>query len=584
MSNRVLAGRYELIEKIGEGGMAVVYKAKDKLLNRYIAIKILRPEFTKDAQFVENFKKESQAAAALTHPNIVSVYDVGKEGNINYIVMELIDGKPLSEVIKESAPMDYRRVIEISKQITSALALAHRNDIIHRDVKPHNILVTHDGIAKLADFGIAKAMSDATLVNGTSRIIGSVHYFSPEQARGNYVDERSDLYSLGIVMYEMLTGRVPFDGDNPVSVALMHINDQIIPPSQLVGGVPPQLEKLIMKATDKLQINRYKSADEMLEELDNIEFVTKVVGNGVFSGMNGSGYGDGRFEEPRKESHSRSVTKEKPRYRDEDIIDEKPGKSSGSDKKDAGKKKKMIIIIAAAAVVVLGGLAFALSQMGIIGGGDIEVPSLLGKTYEQAEAELADIGLQIAKGDEVNSDEYEKDEICSQNPSEGSMVKEGKTVVVNISIGVGEGSVPNLKDKDYEEVEAYLEKFGFKLGVVEKDDSELPEGTVIGQTPAAGEVAPEGTKVNIVISNGKGESEGTVPILTGLTVDEAKAKIIAEGFAVGDINYDFSTAYGKNYVMWQEYGANTKLEKGTKIGIIISKGAEEDEPDAPDEE
>ena len=281
--SKLLAGRYELIEKIGEGGMAVVYKARCRLLNRYVAIKILRPEFTKDAQFVENFKRESQAAAGLQHPNIVSVYDVGKEGNIHFIVMELIDGRPLSDIIQERAPMDYKTSIELIKQVASALSVAHRNHIIHRDVKPHNIMITKDGMAKLADFGIAKAVSDSTLVTETSKVIGSVHYFSPEQARGAYVDERSDIYSLGIVLYEMLTGQVPFDGDNPVQVALMHINDEITPPSELVPGIPPALEKLVMKATDKYQSNRYKSADEFLEDLDNIEFVTKMVGNSVFA-------------------------------------------------------------------------------------------------------------------------------------------------------------------------------------------------------------------------------------------------------------------------------------------------------------
>ena len=271
MSSRLLSGRYELLEKIGDGGMAVVYKGKDRLLNRFIAIKILRPEFTKDATFVENFKRESQAAAGLTHPNIVGVYDVGREGNINYIVMELIEG-----------PMDYRKVIDISKQVASALKVAHKNKIIHRDVKPHNIMITNDGIVKLADFGIARAVNDATLSTG-SKIVGSVHYFSPEQARGNYVDERSDIYSLGIVMYEMLTGKVPFDGENPVTVALKHINEEITPPSELVAGIPPALERCVMKATSKYQTNRYSSAEEMIEELDNISFVTDVAGTSVFA-------------------------------------------------------------------------------------------------------------------------------------------------------------------------------------------------------------------------------------------------------------------------------------------------------------
>jgi len=277
--SRLLAGRYELVDKIGEGGMAVVYRAKDRLLNRFVAIKILRPEYTRDDQFIESFRRESQAAAGLQHPNIVSVYDVGKTGNINYIVMELVNGQPLSDIIEQKAPMDYDVVLDISKQIASALSAAHKHQIIHRDVKPHNILVTTDGVAKLTDFGIARAVSNASAMTDTSKIIGSVHYFSPEQARGSYVDERSDIYSLGIVMYEMLTGRVPFDGDNPVEVAIKHINEELIPPSKLVPGIHPSLEKAVLKATDKFQTNRYKSAEELLEDLTNIEFVNRMVGN-----------------------------------------------------------------------------------------------------------------------------------------------------------------------------------------------------------------------------------------------------------------------------------------------------------------
>lgn len=320
--SKLLAGRYELIDRIGEGGMAVVYKAKDRLLNRYIAVKILRPEFTKDVQFVENFRQESQAAAGLQHPNIVSVYDVGTEGNIHYIVMELIDGRPLSEIIREKAPMSYKEVVSIAKQVAAALTIAHKNHIIHRDVKPHNIMITTDGIAKLADFGIAKAVSDSTLVSETSKIIGSVHYFSPEQARGAYVDERSDIYSLGIVMYEMLTGQVPFDGDNPVQVALMHINDDITPPSKLVHGIPPALEKLVMKATDKFQTNRYASAEELLGELDNIEFVSKMIGQKIFVGSDEEESVSSRTAEeqlqelrPKKEKKQQIKKEKKPQVR-----------------------------------------------------------------------------------------------------------------------------------------------------------------------------------------------------------------------------------------------------------------------------
>ena len=352
MSSRLLSGRYELLEKIGDGGMAVVYKGKDKLLNRFIAIKILRPEFTKDATFVENFKRESQAAAGLTHPNIVGVYDVGREGNINYIVMELIEGRTLNDIIEDEAPMDYKKVIDISKQVASALRVAHKNKIIHRDVKPHNIMITNDGIVKLADFGIARAVNDATLSTG-SKIVGSVHYFSPEQARGNYVDERSDIYSLGIVMYEMLTGKVPFDGENPVTVALKHINEEIVPPSELVDGIPPALERCVMKATSKYQTNRYSSAEELIEELDNISFVTDVVGNSVFTSSD-------VIEKNRKRKAAEAAA-----FDEEEELERRR-------KKKKKKRRRIALTIAVLLLFALAGGWFAAWKMGVF-----SAPSLL---------------------------------------------------------------------------------------------------------------------------------------------------------------------------------------------------------------
>lgn len=390
MSSKLLLGRYEILEKIGEGGMAIVYKAKDRLLNRYVAIKILRPEFTKDDQFIENFRKESQAAAGLSHPNIVNVYDVGKEGNINFIVMELIDGKPLSQLIEEKGKLNYKEAINITRQVASALSLAHKNQIIHRDVKPHNILITSSGTAKLADFGIARAVSRASIEEGNDKIMGSVHYFSPEQARGAYVDERSDIYSLGIVLYEMLTGKVPFDGDNPISIALMHINDPIPP----VKGIPPQLEKVIEKATDKYQSNRYKSADEMIEELDNIEFITKVMGGAII---------DQSDEKPRHtgEDSTKSSSLEEMLYADDK-------KNKKKDKKPADKKK--IAIIAAAVIVVLAAVIGVGAMSGWFSGNkeEIKVPDFKGKTLEEAQQEAEELGLVIEEGEEVYSPDQKR--------------------------------------------------------------------------------------------------------------------------------------------------------------------------------
>ena len=553
--SKLLVGRYELIEKIGEGGMAVVYKGKDRLLNRYVAVKILRPEFTKDAQFIENFKRESQAAAGLQHPNIVSVYDVGKEGNIHFIVMELIDGRPLSDIISERAPLDYKQAIEITRQVASALSLAHRNNIIHRDVKPHNIMITRDGIAKLADFGIAKAVSDSTLVTETSRVIGSVHYFSPEQARGSYVDERSDIYSLGIVLYEMLTGQVPFDGDNPVQVALMHINDDIVPPSKLVPGIPPALEKLVMKATDKFQSNRYKNADELLEDLQNIEFVTKMVGDSVFAASDVE-----EFQEMNRKKHS-----------EVDFVEEKPKKKK---KKKGNGKKKIVIAAIAGVIAVIAVVIGILYAFGVIGGG-IEVPNLVGMTTEEAEAELNELGLKMEVGEEVPSDEIEEGLIASQTPDEGETVEEGDTVTVMLSSGKPTGQVPSLVGRPYDEdsIRALLEASNYQLGSVTYQESDAEEGEIINQDPGAGTEAEEGTSVNVVVS--KGTDKRTVPTLVGLSVDEAKQAIVDAGFTVGSISYAESTVYKQNIVMEQQYDAGEKLEEGTKINIVVSKGEPE---------
>ena len=555
MSSRLLSGRYELLEKIGDGGMAVVYKGKDRLLNRFIAIKILRPEFTKDASFVENFKRESQAAAGLSHPNIVSVYDVGKEGNINYIVMELVEGRNLSDIIAEDAPLDYRTVIDLTKQVASALRIAHKNKIIHRDVKPHNIMVTSDGVAKLADFGIAKAVNDATL-STNSKVIGSVHYFSPEQARGNYVDERSDIYSLGIVMYEMLTGKVPFDGDNPVSIALKHINEEIVPPHEYVDGIPPALERAVLKATNKFQTNRFNSADELIEELDNIEFVTKVVGNSIFA--------EASNEVARKRSDI-----------DEDDNDELVSdKSKGKKKKKAGpnsRKKKLVRIgIAAAIILLLGlGVAFATGALS----SKKKVPDLSDMTYKEAKNTAEKSGFKVEKGKSVYSSEIAEGHVVEQDPAGGEEAKKGTTIKLNRSKGSKEGTVPNIVGQDYKKVEKKLKKAGYKLGIVKSETSNKPEGTILSQDPKAGTNADKGTKINITISDGKGKEKGTVPSVTGKSLEEAKAAISNAGFKVGNITYDESNVYGNGYVMWQQYAANTSLEKGETIDIEVSKGA-----------
>ena len=551
MSNKLLLGRYEIIEKIGEGGMAVVYKAKDRLLNRYVAIKILRPEFVKDEQFVENFRKESQAAAGLSHPNIVNVYDVGKEGNIHFIVMELIDGKPLSQVIDEKGRLDYKEAISIARQVASALSLAHKNQIIHRDVKPHNILITSTGTAKLADFGIARAVSKASIAEGSEKIMGSVHYFSPEQARGAYVDERSDIYSLGIVLYEMLTGKVPFDGDNPISIALMHINDPMPSVSSQVPGIPPQLEKVIEKATDKYQSNRYKTADEMIEDLDNIDFITKVMGSSIF--------------ESQLEKKDEDIS---------DAIKEAEDVKKREDEKKPVNKTKLFIIIASV-IIVIAGIIGAGAMLGWFSGenDEVEVPDFKGMTLEEAQIEAEKYGLKVEEGDQVYSPDQEEGKITSQTPGKGAKVSKGKVITVNISLGKKDGVVPNIVGMDYKEAKEYLEDFGFELGMVVKVKSTKPENTVITQSVEAGSTADKGTVIDVEVSDGKGKEMKEVPYLIGKDVDTAKSEIIAAGFKVGNIYYEESDEYPKNTITSQQYKSGEELEEGTAIDIVVSKGS-----------
>lgn len=573
MSNRLLKGRYELIEKIGEGGMAIVYKGKDRFLNRYVAIKILRPEFIKDEKFIENFRKESQAAAGLSHPNIVNVYDVGEEGNIHFIVMELIDGKSLSQVIEEEGRLDYKEAISITKQVASALSLAHSNQIIHRDVKPHNILITSSGTAKLADFGIAMAVSKESIAEGKEKIMGSVHYFSPEQARGAYVDERSDIYSLGIVLYEMLTGKVPFDGDNPISIALMHINDEIPPVSKEVAGIPPQLEKIIEKATDKYQTNRYASADEMIEDLDNIDFITKVMGSSVFADKGESKKAD----DDDAESYYRAIEE---------------NRNSEVKKKKKPVNKTKIFIIAAAVVIVIAGVIGFGAMMGWFSGSsdEIKVPNFAGKTLEEAQAEAEELGLKIEEGDEVYSPDQEKGLITSQSPSAGSMVSEGRVITVNISLGKKDGVVPRIIDMDYKAAEEYLQSFGFELGIVKTVTSTKPEGVIVSQSIDAGTTADSGTKIDVEISDGKGKEMVQVPSVVGKDVDTAKSELDKAGFKISGISYEENASYQKNLVIritdesGKEVSAGSELEEGSNINIIVSKGSETSVTPEPDPE
>ena len=385
LEGKILGNRYEIIEKIGNGGMATVYKSKDRVLNRYVAVKILRDEFTTDEEFIKRFRIEAQSAASLTHPNIVSIFDVGNEGNLYYIVMELIKGKTLKEIItEENGPLPWKWSLNVVTQIASALETAHKNNIVHRDIKPHNIIITEDGIAKVTDFGIAKAVSNSTITAfGTT--IGSVHYFSPEHARGGFTDAKSDLYSLGVVMYEMLTGKVPFDADTPVSVALKHMQERPIEPIKLNPAIPYSVNKIIMKAMEKDLNLRYQSATEMLRDLNMA--LKDPDGDFVQTGSNDMAY----------------------TQRIDAITDEDLNRNNDSNRNNKGKKKKgklrqyfekhpaakIVLIILLIIIIPLAGFfgAQAVLNMGRVN--DVALPNFVNMTKAEAEAAAQEANLKL---------------------------------------------------------------------------------------------------------------------------------------------------------------------------------------------
>ncbi|MGI6732827.1 MAG: Stk1 family PASTA domain-containing Ser/Thr kinase [Anaerovoracaceae bacterium] len=574
MSSRVLAERYELLEKIGDGGMAVVYKARDRLLNRYVAVKILKPEFSKDYKFIESFRRESQAAASMTYPHIVNIYDVGREGNINYIVMELIEGKTLSALIQEKGALKPRDAVIITRQIASALSHAHKNHIIHRDVKPHNILLTADGTAKIADFGIAKAVNSGTIINGDDAVMGSVHYFSPEQARGGYVDEKSDIYSLGIVLYEMLTGQVPFDAENPVAVAMKHMNEEMIPPSALVPDIPPEVEAIVLKATDKYQTNRYKSADEMLEALNK----ANLSSIGIYGGFGRSKNLDTSGSTNNRQGDGNSAISEEVSTE----VTEAGVKSGKNGKGSKGKKKIRINKVKVAAVILALLVALPASQLilSVIEKGtapkEVTVPSLVGMTFEEAEAELDEVGLKIELAGEVASAEYAEGLIVSQDPLADMVVKTGKTVRVNISKGLEENTIPSVIGRTLSDAVFLLESYGYVKGSVSEEFSEMPIGVIIRQFPTGGSAAEAGTRVDLVVSKGEEIVITTVPSLFGMTLDEARSALEREGLILSsEIQYAPSNEYAEGLICGQSVSPGLGVDKGTSISVTLSTGPDE---------
>lgn len=515
MGETVLGNRYEIIKKIGDGGMAFVYKAKDILLNRIVAVKVLRPEFVDDDEFLGKFKREAEAVASLSHPNIVNVYDVGEDGKVHYIVMEYIDGQNLKEIIKNEGTLDEYTALDITKQIAMALSAAHKKGIIHRDIKPHNILISNEGrVVKVADFGIAKAVSNSTMTNIGS-IIGSVHYFSPEQAKGKFVSNNADLYSLGIVLYEMIIGKVPFRGDSPISIALQHINDEIEFTSEEQINIPQSVRTIIKKLTEKSSVDRYQSAEEVIEDIEYIEknidldfikeydnYVTKNID---IKDLN-------KQINIEKNRHAEDVV-----YDDEDDDDyyeeEKPKyKKKQKNKKSPNKSRKRLKIALAILILILVTQIFIFAKF-FLGGpgnkeGQISAPDLYNLTLDEAQRSLDKLNLNIRVNiEDEYSNEVEKGKIISQQPMSGATLQEGDTVTLVLSKGPMKGYIPNVVGLTLGEAENILKENKLSLGNIKYEYSDTyNNGIVIDQDPKSGsESNQEWGTVNVVVSKGKKE-------------------------------------------------------------------------------
>lgn len=623
-----LGDRYEILEKIGTGGMAEVFKGKDHKLNRFVAVKVLKDEFAEDKNFVRKFKEEAQAAAALAHPNIVNVYDVGDEMNINYIVMELVEGITLKTYIEKKGRLTVKEATSIAIQVASGLEVAHNNRIVHRDIKPQNIIISREGKVKVTDFGIAKSVSSNT---NTADTMGSVHYTSPEQARGGYSDAKSDIYSLGIVMYEMVTGRVPFDGETTVVVAVKHLQEDIVSPRVYASDVPVSLEHIILKCTEKSPDRRYQNVTELIADLKqslltpDVNFVKEIVPDGAKTvaitrdEISKIKKETGRIPQTEDDAESRYAYLDRLNeedgedddeaydddedyddgdYDDEDYDEAEDDEEDEDDDDDGGildpKLEKIMMIggIAAAVIIVIIVIVILVQVFG--GGGakkdkdeqnipeieDVveekaEVPNLLGKSYSEAKEELNGMNLGIKLGETRASDEYDPGQIISQSIEAGTEVDANTTIVVDICGDGSQAEVPDLEGKTQTQAENALTALGLSVDITEKFSDTVDKGYVISTSPKAGSKVDKGGVVQVVVSKGS-EADAMVEVPTLTNRDEATAKqlLSSAGLASGSVTQEFSDTVESGKIISQNPNAGTKVEKGTKVSYVVSKGQE----------
>lgn len=553
--SKILSERYEIIEKIGVGGMAIVYKAKDILLNRIVTIKVLREQFASDDDFVRRFRREAQSAASLSHPNIVSIYDVGKDGDTEYIVMEYVEGQNLKELIREYAPLSSEQSINLALQIARAIRHAHEHNIIHRDIKPHNILVTADGRAKVTDFGIARAVSAATVTH-TGDIIGSVHYLSPEQAKGVQTNEQSDLYSLGIILYELLTGKVPYDGETPIAIALKHLQENPVPPSSLNPRISQELENVILKAIAKSPERRYQTASELIQDLTRVQ-------NGEPLPMT---------EQPLEEDLESTRIHKSLSNGVNAALSAHPKDEPPKTNQPKNKRKAWIIGAVAALLLLLAGW-FGFSYLG---GSPTEVPNLVGLSKLEAGYATEKANLKLDQNvDEEYDDTIAAGKISAQSPKAGSIVKKGRSIKITVSKGPEMLKMPNLSTGQMTEEDARnkLKSDGFTgdIKIIPDTKSNLPAGIVTGQNPAANTPWPKNDKIDLYVSAGA-NGNLVMPNVVGKSAADAQ-KILSDQMKLQVVILnENSTDYPKDAVMATNPKPGDAIPPGTIVTITVSNG------------
>lgn len=544
MIGKTLDGKYEITELIGQGGMAKVYKATDTRLHRNVAVKVLKEEFADNEQFLKKFLREARADAKLTHPNIVNVYDVGAENGVYYIVMEYVDGDTLKRYIKNKKHISAKETVEMVLLIAAGLSHAHKNGIIHRDIKPHNILLTADKIPKIADFGIARAITSSTM-SATEEALGSVHYVSPEQARGGFLDERSDLYSLGIMMYEMLTGELPYDGDSPVAIALKHVQNNVPSPKDKIKNIPEGLNQIVLNLTRRKPDDRYQNAEELIGDIRKLA--------------------------------SDLYTEIKPTYILKDYSVEKGPEHMGLIKKKSKSplySTKTKLLFSGAVVVFIGVLLFAV--LNDYFAKKVTVPDLSAMTYDQAVVELGKLDLKVQVSSRQSSNDVEKDYIITQYPEAGESVRVNTVVKLVVSNGPNLIEVPDVVGLYEKEATSKLTNAGFVVSQIIyefNDDYEL--GKVYQQNPSSGLEVKEGSSVTIYVS--KGKDTVIMPKLTGVSLSEAKSLIDQSGLIYGEVSYETSSTYAKDIVMAQSPSAYAQVDKNTRVNLVVSLGPESSE-------